>query len=73
MTSMTDARGDTVTGASARALDLFEQAVAQFQTYSGDPVATIDAALASAWRMPSAPGFICSPPKPPPCPWRAKA
>jgi tetratricopeptide (TPR) repeat protein len=48
MTSMTDARGDTVTGASARALDLFEQAVAQFQTYSGDPVATIDAALADS-------------------------
>src|SRR5688500_2828198 len=44
----TDARGDMVTGASARALELFEQAIAQFQTYSGDPVATIDAAIADS-------------------------
>ena len=46
--TLTDARGDAVTGASARSLDLFETAVRQFQTYSGNPVATIDAAIADS-------------------------
>jgi tetratricopeptide (TPR) repeat protein len=44
----TDARGAPVTGADAATLDAYEKALRAFQSYVGDPVATIDAALAEA-------------------------
>jgi tetratricopeptide (TPR) repeat protein len=44
----TDSRGIALTGASDDALARYETAIEQFQTYVGDPVATIDEALASA-------------------------
>jgi hypothetical protein len=44
----TDARGVPVTGANAHALAAYESALRSFQSYVGDPVATIDAALAGA-------------------------
>jgi tetratricopeptide (TPR) repeat protein len=40
-----DARGEPVSTTNRRALDLYEQALVQFHSYIGDPVATIDAAL----------------------------
>ena len=43
-----DARGVPVTGASAFARDQYEIALRQFQSYVGDPVATLDAALADS-------------------------
>ncbi|HVJ90070.1 MAG TPA: tetratricopeptide repeat protein, partial [Labilithrix sp.] len=42
----TDARGVLVTPTDPRALELFEKALAQYQSYLGDPFATIDEALA---------------------------
>ncbi len=47
----TDYRDDAITGASAGAVVRFEQALAEFQCYAGDPVATVDAAIAES------PGF----------------
>lgn len=47
-----DARGVALRGASAFARDQYDLAVRQFQTYVGDPVATLDAALADS------PGFV---------------
>jgi len=47
-----DARGVALTGASAFARDQYDVAVRQFQSYVGDPVATLDAALADS------PGFV---------------
>ncbi len=44
----TDSRGVPVTGADAFALARYETAVEQFQTYVGDPIATIDEALQAA-------------------------
>jgi len=44
--SMTDARAVPVSSSNAQALAIFERALYQLQTYRGDPVATIDAALA---------------------------
>jgi tetratricopeptide (TPR) repeat protein len=41
-----DARGNPVSTADAPALELFEQALQQYQSYVGDAVATIDRALA---------------------------
>ena len=40
-----DARGVPVTGGSKFACDQYEIALRQFQSYVGDPIATIDAAL----------------------------
>lgn len=40
--AFTDARGLAATGADHAALDRFETALAQFQCYTGDPVATLD-------------------------------
>ncbi len=47
-----DVRGLELTGATARAVTHFETAVAELQCYRGDPVASVDAALAEA------PGFV---------------
>lgn len=47
-----DTFGHPVSGASATAVDCYEQALHQLQCYSGDPVATIDLALADS------PGFV---------------
>jgi tetratricopeptide (TPR) repeat protein len=44
----TDSRGIALTGADDRALARYETAIEQFQTYVGDPIATIDEALAQA-------------------------
>jgi hypothetical protein len=43
-----DARDVPVTCSSAAALDLFETALTQYQSYTGDPIATIDQALRQA-------------------------
>jgi tetratricopeptide (TPR) repeat protein len=43
-----DLRGVSVTGADAFALRRYETALEQFQTYVGDPIATIDEALQAA-------------------------
>ncbi|MFO1324448.1 MAG: tetratricopeptide repeat protein [Burkholderiales bacterium] len=43
-----DLRGTPVTGADAFALSRYEAALEQFQTYVGDPVATIDEAVRAA-------------------------
>ena len=40
-----DLRGVPVSSGSPAALERYETALKQFQTYVGDPVATIDAAL----------------------------
>src|SRR5262245_34930185 len=44
----TDARGVPVSTGDAATLDRYEIALRQFQGYVGDPVATLDAALAHA-------------------------
>jgi hypothetical protein len=46
--SMKDHRGALLTGASAKSLELYETAIKQFNCYIGDPVATVDAALAES-------------------------
>jgi len=43
-----DARGVPVSCSSRAALDLYETALVQYQSYVGDPIATIDLALAEA-------------------------
>jgi hypothetical protein len=43
-----DLRGIPVSTGSAAALEWFEAALRQFQSYTGDPIATIDSALAEA-------------------------
>ena len=43
-----DPQGYSLTGANEKAADLFAEAVSQLQCYIGDPVATIDAALAES-------------------------
>jgi hypothetical protein len=48
---MLDRRGLAVTGSTQEGLDHFEQALAELQCYRGDPVATVDKAIAAA------PGF----------------
>lgn len=45
---MKDCRGDNVTGANRAGLELYEKALAGLQCYAGDPMATIDAAIAAA-------------------------
>ena len=48
---ITDRQGNRVSGATAEAVALFDQALGEFNVYRGDPLATIDRALAGA------PGF----------------
>jgi len=43
-----DLRGVPLSSGSPAALERYETALTQFQTYVGDPVATIDAALAES-------------------------
>ncbi|MGH6894473.1 MAG: hypothetical protein ACREEP_19665, partial [Dongiaceae bacterium] len=43
-----DHRGAPLTGADTRSLELYETAVCQFNCYMGDPVATVDGALAES-------------------------
>jgi hypothetical protein len=47
-----DRQGNRVSGASPEAMSFFDQAVSEFNVYRGDPVATVDRALAAA------PGFV---------------
>jgi tetratricopeptide (TPR) repeat protein len=47
-----DASDVPVSNASAKALDDYETALTQFQSYAGDPIATLEATLAEA------PGFV---------------
>ena len=46
--NISDSRGEPVTATSAEALALYEKAVGEYQRYVGDPVATMDEALAIA-------------------------
>lgn len=46
-----DQQGQTVSGAAAQALALYDQAVSQFNGYRGNPLETVEAAIAAA------PGF----------------
>lgn len=46
--SMKDHRGAPISGANTKSLELFETALSQFNCYVGDPVATLDAALAES-------------------------
>jgi hypothetical protein len=48
----TDRQGHRVSGATPEAVGLFDQALGEFNVYRGDPVATVDRALAAA------PGFV---------------
>ena len=43
-----DHRGAPLTGADAKAVELYETAICQFNCYVGDPVATLDGALAES-------------------------
>ena len=43
-----DRQGNAVTGANCEAAELYDNAVAAFQIYSGDPVALADAAIDKA-------------------------
>ena len=45
---LTDHRDAPVTGATPAALDRFETAIAQFNCYRDDPVATLDEAIAES-------------------------
>ena len=45
MTTLKDANGHAVSGATPTALDHLETALHQFRCLSGDPVASVDAAL----------------------------
>lgn len=48
---LADRQGNKLTGASSESLDHYEAAVRGFNTYRGDPVAHLDAAIASAPTM----------------------
>ena len=43
-----DHRGAPLTGANTKALELYESAICQFNCYVGDPVATVDTAIAES-------------------------
>jgi hypothetical protein len=45
---MKDRHGNTVTGATGTAVDYFDASVEAFGIYRGDPVASLDAAIAKA-------------------------
>jgi hypothetical protein len=51
---MEDHRGMSVTGANAQSLALYEKAIAQFNCYVGDPVATLGEAIAESPSFPMA-------------------
>ncbi|MBT7612645.1 MAG: tetratricopeptide repeat protein, partial [Rhodospirillaceae bacterium] len=46
--TQTDHRGLHLDGANDKAIAIYEDAIAQFQTYSGDPVAAVDEAIREA-------------------------
>lgn len=46
--NLKDHRGAPVSGANSRSLELYETAISQFNCYVGDPVATLDAAIAES-------------------------
>ncbi|WP_420347970.1 tetratricopeptide repeat protein [Pelagibius sp.] len=48
MMSHVDARGEPVSGASEDAITLYEKALAELQCYQGDPVETVEAAVAES-------------------------
>src|SRR5262245_60334120 len=52
MSAGTDGLGNAMSGATLAARDRFAEALAEFQIYSGDPVATVDRAIADS------PGFV---------------
>jgi hypothetical protein len=52
--TLEDANGHAVSGATAAGLDHLEIALHDFRCYSGDPLASLDAALADAPEMPMA-------------------
>jgi tetratricopeptide (TPR) repeat protein len=43
-----DHRGAPLTGANTKALELYESAICQFNCYVGDPIATVDTAIAES-------------------------
>ena len=45
---LTDRQGNTLSGATSKAVELFDQAVEAFNIYRGDPVATLDSAVEAA-------------------------
>ncbi|HET6469759.1 MAG TPA: tetratricopeptide repeat protein [Geminicoccaceae bacterium] len=45
---LTDRQGNGVTGATREALDLYDEGLAEFNLYRGDPVARMDGAMAAA-------------------------
>jgi hypothetical protein len=53
-TTRTDAAGYAVSGASAGAIDRLDTALHEFRCYRGDPIASLDAALADSPAMPIA-------------------
>lgn len=59
MTTLKDANGHAVSGATPAALDRLETALHQFRCLSGDPVASVDAAL---YASPTWPWATCSGP-----------
>ena len=50
--ALRDYRGDLITGATASALESFEQGLAAFQSWRGDPARSVETALEEA------PGFV---------------
>ena len=52
MATATDGLGNAMSGASVVARELYSQALAEFQIYACDPVATVDRALEDS------PGFV---------------
>ena len=50
--ALKDSLGNSVSGASADAIEIYEQALHEFRCYIDDPVATIDRALEDS------PGFV---------------
>ncbi|WP_029000668.1 tetratricopeptide repeat protein [Azohydromonas australica] len=57
MTTLQDATGHTLTGATAAALDAFEQAAHELRCLAGDPAASIERALETAPEMTMAHAF----------------
>ncbi len=45
---LTDRQGNTLSGATVEAVELFDKAVAEFNIYRGDPVASVDGAIEAA-------------------------
>ncbi|MGI9385365.1 MAG: tetratricopeptide repeat protein [Methyloligellaceae bacterium] len=45
---LTDRQGNALSGATSKAVELFDQAVEEFNVYRGDPVDTLDRAVAAA-------------------------